>query len=122
MTLVPVVRSMQIARSIDFYTKTLDFELVGVWPALADPAFAILTRNGCELHLSSHGGDGIAGQSVTVLVKDVDAVFAAILARGHDPSARVESPIHLGPVDQTWGTREAVVDDPDGNSICFTQR
>ena len=29
--------------------------------------------------------------------------------------------IEMGPVDQTWGTREMYVRDPDGNSIRFAQ-
>jgi hypothetical protein len=28
-------------------------------------------------------------------------------------------PVHLAPLDQTWGTREVYVDDPDGNTLCF---
>jgi hypothetical protein len=29
--------------------------------------------------------------------------------------------VHAGPIDQTWGTREFYVDDPDGNTLRFTQ-
>jgi hypothetical protein len=29
--------------------------------------------------------------------------------------------VHEGPVDQTWGTREFYVDDPDGNTLRFVQ-
>ena len=122
MSIIPVVRSSQIMRSIAFYTEVLDFRLVGVWPEPADPAFSILTRNGDELHLSSHSGDGAYGQSITVLVDEVDALFARFRARGLDSAARPDSPIHQGPTDQTWGTREFCVDDPDGNKVCFTRR
>ena len=122
MAIIPVVKCSEIVRSIRFYTEVLDFELVGVWPAPADPAFAILTRGGDELHLSSHSGDGAFGASFTVLVQDIDALFARFRARGLDGSHRPDSPIHQGPTDQTWGTREFVADDPDGNRVCFTQR
>lgn len=122
MSLVPVVKCSRIARSIDFYTGVLDFTLVGVWPEAVDPAYAILSRQDREMHLSSHAGDGLTGQHLVVLVEDVDTVFAGILARGHDPSSKADSPIHQGPVDQTWGTREAAVDDPDGNTLVFVQR
>ena len=30
--------------------------------------------------------------------------------------------VHEGPVDQTWNTREFYVEDPDGNTLRFTQR
>ena len=29
--------------------------------------------------------------------------------------------VHEGPIDQSWGTREFYVDDPDGNTLRFTQ-
>jgi catechol 2,3-dioxygenase-like lactoylglutathione lyase family enzyme len=122
MAIIPTMKCSRIVRSIDFFTKTLDFELVGVWPEPADPGYAILTRGGDEMHLSSHAGDGVPGQSVVVLVEDVDAVFTAVMARGHDASDKLDSPIHQGPTDQTWGTRDFAVNDPDGNKICFTQR
>lgn len=122
MPIIPVVRSSAILRSIAFYTEVLDFRLVGVWPEPADPAFSILTRNGDELHLSSHGGDGAYGQSITVLADEVDELFARFRERGLDGSHKPDSPIHQSPTDQTWGTREFCVDDPDGNRISFTRR
>ncbi len=122
MPIIPVVKSSRIQSSIDFYTEVLDFRLVGVWPAPADPAFGILSRNGDELHLSSHAGDGVFGQSITALADEVDDLFRLFLSRGLDTSARPDSPIHQGPTDQTWGTREFCVDDPDGNKVCFTRR
>jgi catechol 2,3-dioxygenase-like lactoylglutathione lyase family enzyme len=122
MSIIPIVKCSQIAKSIRFYTEVLDFRVHGVWPAAVDPAYAVLLRGDSELHLSSHAGDGIAGQALSVIVDDVDRLFAHFVSRGVDPTAKPESPIHQGPVDQTWGTREACVDDPDGNRICFVQR
>ncbi len=84
----------------------LDFTCFGVWPDHGDPAFGVLMRGDDELHLSSHAGDGVFGQAMVVLTDDADAQFAAYLARGLDPSAKPDSPVHQGPVDQTWGTRE----------------
>jgi catechol 2,3-dioxygenase-like lactoylglutathione lyase family enzyme len=40
---------------------------------------------------------------------DVDAVFAELVAAGHQP--------HLEPWDAFWGQRYASVHDPDGNSV-----
>ena len=67
-------------------------------------------------------GDGVAGQALVVDVAEVDSLFETFRARGLDPSTRPESPVHQGPVDQTWGTREFYVDDPDGNTLRFTRR
>lgn len=122
MRLVPVVKSGAIARSVDFYAGILGFQVAGVWPGRVDPAYAILTLGGQELHLSSHAGDGVAGQHIVFLTDDVDAAFAGAVSRGHLVSDRPESPLHQGPVEQTWGTREAAIDDPDGNTIVFIQR
>lgn len=122
MPIIPTVRSHNIARSVDFYTRVLDFEVRREWSELTDPGFAWLTRQGDVLQLSSHGGDGVAGQALVVDVTEVDSLFETFRARGLEPSARPESPVHQGPVDQTWGTREFYVDDPDGNSLRFTQR
>lgn len=124
--IIPVVRVTSMARSVDFYTRVLDFTHVGSWdfsgPGTADPCFTVLTRDGSALHLSSHAGDGVVGQKVTVVVPDVDAIHAGCVARGLDQAHRSESPVHLGPTDQTWGTREFYADDPDGNGVIFVQR
>jgi hypothetical protein len=41
--------------------------------------------------------------------------------RGLDISNKKESPVHQGPVAQTWGMREFYVNDPDGNTLRFRQ-
>jgi len=122
MAIIPTVKSGDIDRSIAFYTGVLDFGLHGRWPDAGDPAFATLTRGDDVLYLSSHSGDGVFGQAVTVLTRDIDALFKIFLSRGLDPSHKPDSPVHQGPLDQTWGTREFYVDDPDGNTLRFTRR
>ena len=47
------------------------------------------------------------------LVDDVDALHAEFVGRGVK--------ISVEPVDQTWGTREMYVRDPDNNCIRFIQ-
>ena len=41
--------------------------------------------------------------------------------RGLQSPGNPNSPVHESPIDQTWGTREFYVDDPDGNTLRFTQ-
>lgn len=122
MAIIPTVKSGDIGRSIGFYTRVLDFSLHGRWPDAGDPAFATLTRGGDVLYLSSHSGDGVSGQAVVVLTRDIDTLFETFRSRGLDVSHKSQSPVHQGPLDQTWGTREFYVDDPDGNTLRFTQR
>lgn len=121
MAIIPLLRCAKMRDMIAFYTGVLDFQCAGVWPNDSDPSFATLTREGHELYLSSHSGDGVFGQAVNVTVTDVDALFAAFRARGLDNSAKPDSPVHQGPTDQTWGTREFYVDDPSGNTVRFIQ-
>jgi catechol 2,3-dioxygenase-like lactoylglutathione lyase family enzyme len=117
--IIPVVRCSRIKASVSFYTNTLDFHIADE-DSLDDPAFIFLRRAGDLLVLSSYGSGAIARSVVMVMAEDVDALFAKFLARGLRP-AKPESPVHQGPTDQTWGTREFYVDDPDGNTLAFTQ-
>lgn len=121
MAIVPVVRCRHMAASLRFYTEVLDFEVSGGFPELADPSFNILKRGDDTLFLSSHRGDGEFGQAVVLLVENVDALHRAFKFRGLRTPDNPDSPVHQGPIDQTWGTREFYVDDPDGNTLRFTQ-
>jgi catechol 2,3-dioxygenase-like lactoylglutathione lyase family enzyme len=121
MQIVPVIKSSNLARSIAFYTTTLDFERM--WPgheALEEQNGVVdLVRDGAVIQLSRHAGDGVLGSLIRVFVDDVDERYATFRARGLDTTLRPESPIHTAPVDQTWGLREFAVTDPDGNGLCF---
>lgn len=125
MAIISVVRCRRMAVSLPFYTQVLDFAVAdGVTDAealLRDPSFVVLRRDGDSLCLSSHGGDGEFGQVVVVTTDDLDALFRKYQSRGFSVPVRPESPVHSGPTDQTWGTRELYVDDPDGNTLRFTQ-
>lgn len=121
MTIIPTVHCTNARRSVSFYTTVLDFERVGGEDSLDDPTFIVLAREGHQLILSSHGGDGVAGQAVAVTTDDVDALARHFRARGLPRPAQRGSPVHDDPVDQTWGTREFYVDDPDGNTLRFIQ-
>jgi catechol 2,3-dioxygenase-like lactoylglutathione lyase family enzyme len=122
MAIIPIIKCRDISRSVDFYTGVLDFEVRRDWSELTDPGFAWLTRAGDVLHLSSHRGDGAVGQAVVIEVTGIDALFKALLSRGLRTPASPDSPVHDGPLDQSWGTREFYVDDPDGNTLRFTER
>lgn len=72
-----------------------------------------VSRDGVWLHLSSFSGDGVAGGVVNLLVDDIDGLHAELVAKA--------VPIAVGPVDQTWGTREMYVKDADRNTIRYQQ-
>ncbi len=124
MRAVPVLYSSDLVRSLAFYTSVLDFELR--YPAYRELALrngvVDLVCDGAILQLSMHMGQHPTPSSVNIELEtpqQVDEVFTRYAARGLDQSHRTASPVHLAPLDQTWGTREVYVDDPDGNTLCF---
>jgi catechol 2,3-dioxygenase-like lactoylglutathione lyase family enzyme len=121
MKIVPVIKSSDLLRSLRFYTEVLDFERK--WPGHEDREMANgvidLVRDGAELQLSHHAGDGAFGSLIRVFVVDVDERYTTFRARGLDTTRRPDSPIHTAPVNQTWGLREFALTDPDGNTLCF---
>ena len=121
MPIIPTVRCSRMAASIEFYTRVLDFVCIDGGPEDGDPSFSVLMREGDRLFLSSHRGDGEFGQAIVVLTDDVDSLFRKFQGRGLRTPGNPGSPVHEGPTDQTWGTREFYVEDPDGNTLRFTQ-
>src|SRR5881394_1348116 len=115
MAIIPTVRCSSMRKSLAFYTNVLDFERVDGDDELGDPSFIVLERDGDQLFLSSHRGDGVFGQAIAILVDDVDSLFRKFRERGLITPGNPEAPehVHEGPIDQTWGTREFYVDDPD---------
>jgi len=110
--------------SIAFYTKVLDFEWVDGDDDNSDPSFSVLMREGDSLILSSHNGDGTFGQAIVVQTGEVEALFRKLRARGLKTPGNPDAPeaVHEGPIDQSWGTREFYVQDPDGNTLRFVQQ
>jgi catechol 2,3-dioxygenase-like lactoylglutathione lyase family enzyme len=123
MAILPTVRCRNMKTSLAFYTGVLDFERVDGDDDIADPSFCVLSRNGDRLLLSSHCGDGEFGQAIVVTTDDVDAVVSKCRKRGLLTPGNPDAPekVHEGPIDQSWGTREFYVDDPDGNTLRFIQ-
>jgi catechol 2,3-dioxygenase-like lactoylglutathione lyase family enzyme len=124
MIAVPVLYSSDLVRSLAFYTGVLEFELrYPEWRELSLRSGVMdLVCEGAVVQLSRHMGYHPTASSVNLEVEtaqQVDEMFARAIARGLDQSHRSESPVHQGPLDQTWGTREAYVDDPDGNTLCL---
>jgi catechol 2,3-dioxygenase-like lactoylglutathione lyase family enzyme len=124
MAIIPTLRCRSMRQALAFYVDVLDFERVDGDDEVDDPSFTALARDGGLLYLSSHSGDGVFGTVVAITTDDVDALVRTLRARGlqtpGDPNAPQE--VHEGPLDQTWGTREFYVNDPDGNTLRFIQR
>lgn len=122
MAIITTVRCRRMATSLAFYTKVLDFDCIEDGGD-EDPTASMLMRGASLLCLSSHGGDGEFGQAIMVLTDNVDTLFRKFRARGLKTPGNPDSPgeVHEGPIDQSWGTRELYVDDPDGNTLRFVE-
>jgi catechol 2,3-dioxygenase-like lactoylglutathione lyase family enzyme len=121
MALIPMLRCRDLTTSVAFYTSTLDFERAHGTDDPAEYDFIILGRDGDQLALSRD--DGVFGTVVVVSTPDVDSAFRKFVQRGLRTPGNPDAPrlVHEGPIDQTWGTREFYVEDPDGNTLRFTQ-
>ena len=85
--------------------------------------YSFIERDGCFVHLSSHGGDGVYGNVIYVRVEDIDPLFSKFVANGLNTDDPNEYPsLRIPPVVQTWGMKEFSVTDPDGNKITFGHR
>lgn len=123
MAIIATLRCRSMRAALAFYCGLLEFARVGGDDELDDPSFSVLARDGDLLHLSSHRGDGVFGTVVVITTTDVDALFRALRARGLQTPGNPDAPVevHEGPLDQSWGTRELYVNDPDGNTLRFVQ-
>lgn len=120
MQMIPLFRCSNMQEAINFYTRILDFELKEPG-ASANDWVVLLQNDGAELMLTILEGDQRMGIAANVRVKNIDALFAKYKSRGLDTSHKKESPVHQGPLDQSWGNREFYVTDPDGNTLRFIQ-
>ena len=123
MAIIPTVRCRSMTTSLAFYTGVLDLQHVDGDDDLADASFSLLSRDGEQLFLSSHRGDGAFGQAIVITTDEVDSLFRKFRERGLHTPGNPDAPqaVHEGPIDQSWGTREFYVDDPDGNTLRFTR-
>ncbi len=115
--IVPVLKCGNMQESLSFYTRVLDFEMEP--GSTAESPVIELNRGKAGIQLSVLEGDGAFGSAVNIVTENVDELFKKFMARGLDPSHKKDSPVHQGPLNQTWGTREFYVDDPDGNTLRF---
>jgi catechol 2,3-dioxygenase-like lactoylglutathione lyase family enzyme len=107
----PVLASLDIERSVEFYCARLGFTRVHVQQG----TYGIVSRGAVQLHFWACAERHIAeNTSCRVRIEGIDALYAQCLAFGIvHPNAALQS--------QPWGTREFAVLDPDGNLVTFAQ-
>ena len=114
---IPVLAITDSSRSEDYYCKILGFTKLFAYrpdPNKSDPCYLGVARDGVCLHLHSFKPERAGRTDAFLYVEDVDQLYAELSARG--------ALCPLPPTDQTWGTRETHVRDPDGNTLVFANR
>lgn len=107
----PVLASLDIERSVEFYCSRLGFARVHVQPG----TYGIVSRGAVQLHFWACTERHIAeNTSCRVRVEGIAALFAQCAAFGIvHPNAALDT--------RPWGTREFGVLDPDGNLVTFAE-
>ena len=118
MKIVPVFKVRDMRAALVHYTQVLDFVMTD--PEDTADSFVVDLGNGDAcFQLTVLEGDYLFGSVANIWVEDVDALFAKYKQRGLDTSTKEGSPVHQGPVDQSWGRREFYVTDTDRNTLRF---
>ena len=117
----PVLMSSDVLLSVRFYER-LGFSL-RFQDHPVDPKYAVITRDGVELHLQwqdqKQWAYPIDRPTYRFLVQDVDGLYAELRDHGTlNVQTSGNSPWGM-PGDTPWGTREFHVRDLDGNGLQF---
>jgi uncharacterized glyoxalase superfamily protein PhnB len=118
MKMIPLFKCKNMKNAVDFYTRILDFTLKHAEASVNDLVVDLINED-AELQLTVLESTNLYGSVINVWVDDVDVMFNKYLERGLDTSNKKNSPVHQGPLNQTWGTREFYVTDDDGNTLRF---
>ncbi|WP_334187305.1 bleomycin resistance protein [Noviherbaspirillum sp.] len=102
---VPVLPSLDLQQTVDFYTNKLGFREAGRYPD-----YAILVRDGCEIHFWPCDDRRIAENSSCYIRGNTQRLYEDFTSRGLDIKE---------PAVRPWGMKELYVIDPHGNLLKF---
>lgn len=114
----PILSTPDLQRSLGFYRDLLDGCVSYRFPETGDPVFVSLDLGSSHLGIGHNpatatGGDG---QRFVLWVYATSCDEAVQRLRAGGVTVLEE------PVDQPWGERVAIVQDPDGNTVMIGQR
>ena len=114
----PQVFVTDIARAVAFYRDRLGFSVAYLYGE--PPFYGLVTRDGVGLNLRHVDGPVIDRShdesllTAGIPVDDVGALYEELQTQGAHFAQALKS--------QPWGTTDFVVEDPDGNLLCFYQQ
>lgn len=114
-TAVPVLASVNVAKSIDYFVQVLGFEQQWLW---GDPPVYAGVRSGDALLYISHDPALAAAvrsmglkPDVYIWVDEIESLYAQHSANGAEVSEQLET--------KPWGTRQYTVREPSGYCLKF---
>jgi len=107
-SIVPILYSSDVSRSIDYYMNQLAFDDNWKWD---DPTTFGCVSKDCVRLFFCLNNQGHPGTWLAINTENIDEYYETIKARG----AKILSP----PEDKEWMMREMLVEDPDGHIIRF---
>lgn len=114
---IPVISVTDSVRAEDYYCRVLGFQKMFAYrpdESRRNPCYLGVARDGVMLHLQSFKPERAGKTDAFLWVANVDLL--------HDELCALGATIRLPPTQQTWGTRELAVGDPDGNVLCFATK
>jgi hypothetical protein len=111
--LTPMLQTLDIAKTIAFYTEILDFHVAGSWPK-ENPVWCMLQRDGARLMFMVNEHVGEPRLSGTLYIQTTD-----VLALHERIAPHVE--VQWGPEVYEYGMHEFAIKDCNGYTISFGQ-
>ena len=114
---IPVIAVSDSATAEDYYCRVLGFQKMFAYrpdTTKRDPCYLGVARDGVWLHLQSFKRERAGMTDAFLWVADVDLLHDEVSMRG--------AVVQLPPTNQTWGTRETGIRDPDGNVLIFATK
>ncbi len=111
--LTPMLQTMDMLQTIDFYTRILGFRVTGSWPE-ANPVWCMLERDGARVMFMVNEHVGEPRLTGTLYVETTD-----VMAQFH----RISGQVHVlwGPEVYEYGMHEFAIKDCNGYTISFGQ-
>ncbi|MEJ7736439.1 MAG: VOC family protein [Chitinophagaceae bacterium] len=110
-SLIPILYSADIERSIKYYIEKLEFENKWIWDE--EKSFGGVSI-GCVEIFFCRLGQGNPGTWLAINVDNIDEYYQIIKSTGAD--------VLTVPEDKPWNVREMLVRDPDEHIIRFGKR
>ena len=119
--LSPLLAVRDMKKTIDFYTKSLGFELKTAFPSPDNPEYADLAKDGMVMMFipaKNHGIDdkekfGIGLYLYLQIDGDIDKYYQELKQKGVKIAVEIK--------DEPFGIRDFTVEDPDGYKLTFNQ-